>query len=177
MTGKLQLPVIIPRAVIERAQEIRRLGRAANYIRGDVRPSSAEGDSHPRGLCFFSSMMTSTCAVPDTAPVVRKKGFLSPRLPLILKAISISAPDNARTTSRLIEPSSAIQSLMQINGTLSLLEIHFRSGRQRKPRRPGRRFWILALIVSVPMLPGQTWNSDITDAPPVALTNCISEPY
>jgi hypothetical protein len=38
MTGKLQLPVIIPGAVIEKAQEIRKLGRAANCIRGDARP-------------------------------------------------------------------------------------------------------------------------------------------
>jgi hypothetical protein len=89
----------------------------------------------------------------------------------------ISAPNKARTTTRLIEPTSVVESLMQINGTLPLLAIHFRSGRQRKPRRPGRRFWILPLIVSVPTLPGQTLNSDIADAPPVALTNCISEPY
>jgi hypothetical protein len=42
----------------------------------------------------------------------------------------ISAPDKARTTSRLIEPSSAIRSLMQINGTLPFLGFTFRSRSQ-----------------------------------------------
>jgi len=39
----------------------------------------------------------------------------------------ISAPDKARTTSRLIEPSSAKQSLTQINGTLPFLGFTFRT--------------------------------------------------
>jgi hypothetical protein len=43
----------------------------------------------------------------------------------------ISAPDKARTTTRLIEPASVVESLMQINETLPLLAIHFRSGRQQ----------------------------------------------
>jgi hypothetical protein len=37
---------------------------------------------------LLSSMVTSTFAVPDTALAIPKKGFLSPRLSLILKAIS-----------------------------------------------------------------------------------------
>ena len=37
----------------------------------------------------------------------------------------ISAPNKARTTTRLIEPTSVVESLMQINGTLPLVAIHF----------------------------------------------------
>jgi hypothetical protein len=37
---------------------------------------------------LLSSTTTSICAVPGTAPAIRKKGFLSPRLPLIVKAIA-----------------------------------------------------------------------------------------
>jgi len=39
----------------------------------------------------------------------------------------ISAPNKARTTTRFIEPTSAVESLMQINQTLPLLAIPFRS--------------------------------------------------
>lgn len=74
----------------------------------------------------------------------------------------ISAPNKARTTTRLIEPTSVVESLMQINGTLPLAAIHFLD---------------FTLDCVDTYAPGQTLNSDIADAPSVALTNCISEPY
>jgi hypothetical protein len=168
--------MIIPRALIERAQEIRRLGRAGPITFEET--LSHHPQKATRMLAVYAFFIDDDL---DMRRAWYSAGHSEERL-LISQVTAnleghISAPVKARTTSRLIEPSSAIQSLMQINGTLSLLAIHFRSGRQRKPRRPGRRFWILALIVSVPTLPGQTLNSDIADAPPVALTNCISEPY
>src|SRR5271167_118451 len=79
---------------------------------------------------LLSSMITSTCAVPGTAPAIRKKGFSSPRLPLILKAISPHPIKFAPQRGSLI-PTSVVESLMQINGTSPFFAIHFRSGGQQ----------------------------------------------
>jgi hypothetical protein len=54
----------------------------------------------------------------------------------------ISAPNKACTTTRLIEPTSVVELIDADQRTLPLLAIHFRGGRQRKPRQPGQRFWL-----------------------------------
>ena len=88
----------------------------------------------------------------------------------------ISAPNKARTTTRLIEPTSAVKSLMQINGTLPLVAIHF-EGAAAQAKTAGPEILDFTLDCVDTYAPGQTLNSDIADAPSVALTNCISEPY
>jgi hypothetical protein len=40
----------------------------------------------------------------------------------------ISAPDKARTATRLIEPTSVVESLMQINGPCRSLQFTFEAG-------------------------------------------------
>src|ERR1700757_193661 len=88
MTGKLQLPVIVPSAVIVEGME-----DPQACLGGQLHSRRRSAIIRRRRLAcsrsmLLSSMMTSTLAVPDTAPATPKKGFLSPRLPLILKAIS-----------------------------------------------------------------------------------------
>ena len=114
MTGKLQLSLIIPSALLRRHR------RSAGLVRRPIafeEPLSHHPQKSTRMLAVYALVVDDDF---DMRRTRYSTGHTKERLFVAQVAANReghrSGPDKTRTTSRLIEPSLAVRSLMQING-------------------------------------------------------------